>query len=57
MTKNGKFIPGAGASEIECARILNKYANTVAGLEQYAIKAFAKALEIVPRTLAENTGI
>ena len=57
MTKNGKFIPGAGASEIECSRILNKYSNTIPGLEQYAIKSFAKSLEIVPRTLAQNTGI
>ena len=57
MTKSGKFIPGAGASEIECARILSKFSDTVAGLEQYALKQFAKALEVVPRTLAENTGL
>ena len=57
MTRNGKFIPGAGAAEIELARRLNKYAMTVGGVEQYALKAYAQALEVVPRTLAENTGL
>jgi len=57
MTRNGKFVAGAGAVEIELARLLNKYATTVSGVEQYAIKAYAKSLEVVPRTLAENTGL
>merc|ERR1711997_371090 len=57
MTRNGKFVAGAGAVEIELARRLNKYASTVSGIEQYAIKAYAKSLEVVPRTLAENTGL
>jgi len=57
MTRNGKFVAGAGAAEIELARRLNKYAMTIGGVEQYAIKAYAKALEVVPRTLAENTGL
>ena len=56
MTRNGKFVAGAGAVEIELARKLNKYATTVSGIEQYAIKAYAKSLEVVPRTLAENSG-
>eukprot|EP01083_Nonionella_stella_P308330 1087255_1 len=57
MTRNGKFVAGAGAVEIELARRLNKYATTVSSLEQYAIKAYATSLEVVPRTLAENTGL
>jgi len=57
MTRNGKFVAGAGAVEIELARRLNKYAMTIGGVEQYAIKAFAQSLEVVPRTLAENTGL
>merc|ERR1712087_831619 len=57
MTRNGKFIAGAGAAEIELARKLNQYALEVSGVEQYAIKAYAKSLEVVPRTLAENTGL
>lgn len=57
MTRNGRFVAGAGACEIEIARRLAKYAATVPGLEQYAIEKYAEALEVVPRTLAENTGL
>lgn len=57
MTKNGKFVAGAGACEIEIARQLAKWGANTPGLEQYAIQMYAEALEIVPRTLAENTGL
>jgi len=57
MTRNGRFVAGAGACEIEIARRLAKYAATVPGLEQYAIEKYAEAFEVVPRTLAENTGL
>merc|ERR1739844_862473 len=57
MTRNGKFVPGAGAVEIELARKLKQYAAKVSGLEQYAINSYATSLEVVPRTLAENTGL
>jgi len=57
MTRNGRFVAGAGACEIEIARRVAKYAATVPGLEQYAIEKYAEALEVVPRTLAENTGL
>lgn len=51
-----RFVPGAGATEIELARQLATFADKCVGLEQYAIKAFAEALEVVPFTLAENAG-
>lgn len=51
------FVPGAGASDIELARQLFAEGSKAAGLEQYSIKAFAEALEVVPRTLAENAGM
>ena len=57
MTKNGKFVAGAGACEIELARQLTKFAANTPGLEQYAIEKYGEALEVVPRTLAENTGL
>merc|ERR1712129_644 len=57
MTRNGKFVAGAGAVEIELARRLKQYAAKVSGLEQYAINSYATSLEVVPRTLAENTGL
>ncbi|MEA3378034.1 MAG: thermosome subunit alpha [Nanoarchaeota archaeon] len=55
--KVGKVVAGAGAPEIEVSKGLRKYANTLSGREQLAVLAFADAIEIVPRTLAENTGL
>lgn len=55
--KNGKVVAGAGAPEIEVARELRKYADSLSGREQLAVRAFAEALEVIPRTLAENAGI
>ncbi|MBW3017317.1 TCP-1/cpn60 chaperonin family protein [Candidatus Woesearchaeota archaeon] len=52
-----KIVAGAGAVEVEVSRMLRKYANQFSGREQLAVKAFADALEIIPKTLAENAGI
>jgi thermosome len=52
----GKVVYGGGSIEIELARKLREYAETVGGREQLAINAFAEAAEIIPRTLAESTG-
>ncbi|MDI6721746.1 MAG: thermosome subunit beta, partial [Candidatus Aenigmarchaeota archaeon] len=52
----GKVVPGGGATEMEISRLLKEYAETVGGREQLAITAFAEAVEIIPRTLAESTG-
>ncbi|MFA5106666.1 MAG: thermosome subunit beta [Candidatus Micrarchaeia archaeon] len=54
--EDGKYVTGGGSAEIEIASKLNQYATEVGGREQLAIQAFAEALEIVPRTLAESTG-
>jgi len=53
----GKIVYGAGAPEIEVANRLRKFAEKFSGREQLAILAFANALEIVPRSLAENGGL
>jgi thermosome len=55
--EDGKIVPGGGAPETELALRLREYANKVGGREQLAVEAFAEALEIVPRTLAENAGL
>lgn len=55
--KDGKVVAGAGAPEIEIAKHLREFANTLNGREQLAVLAFADAVEIIPRTLAENAGI
>jgi thermosome len=55
--EDGKVVAGGGACEIELAKQLREYADTVGGREALAIDAFADAVEIVPRTLAENAGL
>ena len=55
--KDGKLVPGAGATEMELSLKVRAFADTCPGLDQYAIRAFGKALEVVPRTLAENAGL
>ena len=55
--KDGRLVPGAGATEMEMSLKIMAYADTCPGLDQYAIRAFGKALEVVPRTLAENAGL
>uniref|UniRef100_A0A8D8XRR5 T-complex protein 1 subunit theta n=2 Tax=Cacopsylla melanoneura TaxID=428564 RepID=A0A8D8XRR5_9HEMI len=57
ITKDGRFVPGAGATEIELAHQISKYADTLSGLEQYAVHAFATSFEVFVKTLAENTGV
>ena len=57
MCRDGRFVAGAGAVDIEMAKQLTTYGSTVTGLGQYAVKAFAKSFEIVPHILAENAGL
>ena len=54
---NGKIVYGGGSCEVEVALKLRSYAKTIGGREQLAIEAFAEALEIIPRTLAETAGM
>ena len=55
--KVGKVVAGAGAPELEVAKELFKYADSLSGREQLAVRAFAESLEVIPRTLAENAGL
>ncbi|MBT3262033.1 thermosome subunit [Candidatus Woesearchaeota archaeon] len=55
--EDGKVVAGAGAPEVELSKQLKDYANTLSGREQLAVNAFAEALEVIPRTLAENAGL
>ena len=54
---DGRILPGGGAIEVEVARRLRDYADSVSGREQLAVEAFADALELIPRVLAENAGL
>ncbi|XP_052811560.1 T-complex protein 1 subunit theta-like [Mya arenaria] len=57
LTRDVRMVPGAGATEIEVAKQITTLGESTPGLEQYAIKKFAEALEVVPRTIAENAGV
>ena len=52
-----KIVAGGGAPEMEIARALRGYAETLPGREQLAIRSFSEAMEIVPLTLGENAGL
>src|SRR3989441_743685 len=55
--EDGKVITGGGSSAMDIALALRDFASTVGGREQIAIEAFADAVEVIPRTLAENAGL
>jgi thermosome len=57
VTENNKIVAGGGAVEIEIAKGLRNYATKVGGRQQLAVEAFADAVEVIPRTLAENGGL
>jgi thermosome len=55
--EDGKMVTGGGSAAIEIALGLRDYAASVGGREQIAINAYADAMEVIPRTLAENAGL
>jgi archaeal chaperonin len=57
VLENDKVVAGGGAVEIEVAKELRKFAINVGGREQLAIENFADAMEVIPKTLAENGGL
>ncbi|WP_029550989.1 thermosome subunit beta [Thermococcus zilligii] len=57
VMEDGYILPAGGAPEIELAIRLDEYAKAVGGKEALAIEAFADALKIIPKTLAENAGL
>lgn len=54
LLKDPRLVPGAGATELALARKVETYGAGLRGLAQHAVRRFATALEVVPRTLAEN---
>lgn len=55
--RDKKIVGGAGAPELELARELRNYSESLSGREQLAVSAFAESLEIIPKTLIENAGL
>jgi len=54
--KNTKVVGGGGAIEMELSRFLREYARTISGKQQLIINYYARALEVIPVTLAQNSG-
>merc|ERR1719473_1598052 len=57
LVKKRFLTPGGGAPEMQCSYQLAKWANSLEGMQQYCVRAFAEAMEVVPYTLAENAGL
>lgn len=54
--KHSAVVAGGGAIEMELSRLLRDHAQTIHSKQQLIMLAFAKALEVIPRTLADNAG-
>ena len=57
LIKDNRVVYGGGSAEIACSLAISAHAETVPGIEQYAIRAFADALDDIPMALAENAGL
>ena len=57
VVREPKILAGGGAPEMEMAKVLKKYAESLPGREQLAVMSYAEALEAVPNTLSENAGL
>jgi len=56
LIRDNRIVYGGGSAEISCAIKINADADKETGVEQYTMRAFADALEIIPIALAENSG-
>lgn len=55
--KAQSVVAGGGAIEMELSRFLREYLRKIQGKTQLVVNAFAKALEVIPRQLADNSGM
>lgn len=57
ITKDPRLVPGAGATEVQLVERISAFADKTPGLPQHAIRKYAEAFEVIPRTLAESAGL
>ena len=57
LVRSNAIVYGGGAAEIACGIAVEEAADSVPGVEQYAMRAFSEALDAVPTALAENSGL
>ncbi len=57
LIKDNRVVYGGGSAEVACSLAVSAFADTISGIEQYAVRAFADALDDIPMALAENAGL
>jgi T-complex protein 1 subunit epsilon len=57
LIRDNRVVYGGGAAEISCSLAVSKVADEISSIEQYAMRAFANALDATPLALAENSGL
>ena len=57
ITRDARLVPGAGAAEMQLIERVTAIADRTPDLAQYAIRKYAEAFEVIPRTLAESAGL
>ncbi|KAI5285723.1 T-complex protein 1 subunit epsilon [Ascosphaera aggregata] len=57
LVRDNRVVYGGGAAETSCSLAIEDAAVKSPGIEQYAMRAFADALDAVPMALAENSGL
>ncbi|KAI8906370.1 chaperonin Cpn60/TCP-1 family [Gorgonomyces haynaldii] len=57
MIRDNRIVYGGGAAEISASLAVSEAADSISSIEQYAMRAFARALDAVPLALAENSGL
>ncbi|EGR32682.1 hypothetical protein IMG5_074360 [Ichthyophthirius multifiliis] len=57
LIKCPKIVYGGGSCELACSIKVNEEADKISTVEQYAVRAFAEALEQIPYALSDNSGL
>ncbi len=57
LVKDNQIVYGGGSSEVACYLAIHKEADKISSVDQYAVRAFADALEQIPIALADNSGL
>lgn len=57
LVKDNRIVYGGGSAEISCSIAVAEAADKAPGIEQYAMRAFSNALDVIPMALAENSGL
>jgi len=57
LIKDNRIVYGGGSAEVACSIAVSEFADSITGIEQYAVRAFSDALDDIPMALAENSGM